>query len=121
MDPAWLTALVALVVAVFGGLAWAGRWAWRILRRVTHFLDDYAGRPAEDGLPARPGFMARLASAEESLAHVVAETSPNHGTSLRDMVMRTAQDVADIKTEQAAVRDRLELLQAQRPRHREAQ
>ena len=122
MSAAWLTAAVALVVAVFGGLAWAGRWAWRILRRVTHFLDDYAGRPAEDGLPARPGFMARLASAEESLAHVVAETSPNHGTSLRDMVMRTAQDVADIKHEQAGVRTRLELLQAQQAaRHGEAQ
>lgn len=120
MDPAWLTAAIALVAAVFGAVAWAVRWAWRILRRITHFLDDYAGQPARDGMPARPGFMARLASAEEALAHVVAETKPNHGQSLRDMVVRTAADVAEIKTEQAAVRTRLELLQAQRSRHGEA-
>jgi hypothetical protein len=114
MDPAWLTALVALVVAAFGGLAWAVRQAWRILRRINHFLDDYAGQPARDGLPARPGFMARLTSVEESLAHVVAETKPNHGTSLRDVVHRTAADVADIKAEQAAVRVRLEVFEARR-------
>jgi hypothetical protein len=115
MDPAWLTAFVALAVAVFGALAWMTRWAWRILRRVTHFLDDYAGRPAEDGRPATPGFMARLASVEESLAHVVAETKPNHGSSLRDVVQMTARDVAQIKTEQVAVRARLERFDAQAP------
>ena len=109
MDAAWLNAFVALAVALFGGIAWAGRWAWRILRRITHFLDDYAGQPARDGMPARPGFMARLASAEESLAHVVQETKPNHGTSLRDMVVRTAHDVADIKQDQASMRTRIEL------------
>ena len=112
MDPAWLTALVALIAAVCGGLAWALRWAWRILRRINHFLDDYAGQPARDGMPARPGFMARLTSVEEALAHVVAETKPNHGSSLRDVVHQTARDVAEIKTEQAAVRARLELFDA---------
>jgi hypothetical protein len=120
MSPEWLTALTALVVAVAGCVAWALRWAWRILRRISHFLDDYAGQPARDGLPARPGFMARLASVEESLAHVVTETSPNHGTSLRDIVIRTASDVADIKAEQAAVRVRLEVFDAGRaPRGKE--
>ena len=116
MSAAWLTAFVALVVAVCGGLTWAGRHAWAIVRRVTHFLDDYAGQPARDGLPARPGFMARLASVEDSLAHVVQETRPNHGNSLRDVVARTAADVAVIKQEQAGVRTRLELLQAEQAR-----
>lgn len=108
MDPAWVAALVALVVAVCAAIGWGLRWAWRILRRVVHFLDDYAGQPAIDGRPAVPGFMARLASVEQSLAHVVTETTPNGGGSMRDMVSKTAADVATIKTEQAAVRARLE-------------
>lgn len=108
MSPEWVAALVALVVAVCAGIGWALRWTWRILRRVIHFLDDFAGQPERDGLPARPGLMARMASVEDGLAHVVAETSPNHGTSIRDMVIKTASDVAEIKAEQAAVRAQLE-------------
>jgi hypothetical protein len=119
MDPAWATALIALVAAVFGAVAWAARWAWAILRRIVHFLDDFGGQPARDGLPARPGLMARMESVEQSLAHVVTETSPNHGTSLRDIVIRTAADVADIKHEQAGVRTRLELLQGEQARRDE--
>lgn len=103
MDPGWITAAVALCVAVTGFLAWLARLAWRLARRLGRFLDDYQGQPARDGLPAKPGLMARLTSAEVSLAHVVAETSPNHGKSLRDTVLRTAANVADIKERQAAV------------------
>jgi hypothetical protein len=108
MNPEWVAALTALAAAVSGCIAWGLRWAWRILRRVGHFLDDYAGEPARDGLPAKPGFMARLAAVEGQLEHVVTETSPNHGTSLRDIVIKTAADVADIRTEQAKVREKLE-------------
>jgi hypothetical protein len=104
MNPEWVAALTALIVAVVGCLAWAVRWGWRILRRVGHFLDDYAGEPARDGLAARPGFMARLTAVERGLAHVVAETSPNHGQSLRDVVVQTAATVAAIKTEQERLR-----------------
>lgn len=111
MDPSWLTALTALAVAVAGLLAWFARMGWRAARRVSHFLDDYAGEPARDGMPARPGFMARLASVEKSLDHVVKETSPNHGKSLRDIVMRTASDVNSIKEEQGRVREDLAVLQ----------
>lgn len=97
MSPEWVAALVALVVAVCAGLGWVLRWAWRILRRVVHFLDDYAGQPARDGRPAVPGFMARLSAVEEQLRLVVAETSPNHGTSLRDVVHQTAADMVLVK------------------------
>jgi hypothetical protein len=58
--------------------------------------------------------MARLASAEEALARVVAETTPNGGRSLRDVVARTAADVADIKQDQASMRRRIELWEKQR-------
>ncbi len=114
MDPAWLTALTALAVAVGGLLIWALRHAWRVLRRVTRFLDDYAGEPARDGMPAKPGFMARLASVEQILTRVLAETQPNHGTSLRDVVHRTADDVAEMKTAQDALRVQVEILRARR-------
>jgi hypothetical protein len=104
MNPEWVAALTALAVAVFGAMGWLAAIAWRVLRRVVHFLDDYAGRPEIDGRPAVPGFMARLVLVEEQLTHVVAETSPNHGTSLRDLVHRTAADVAVIKDEQAKIK-----------------
>jgi hypothetical protein len=114
LDPAWLTALTALAVAVLGLLGWALRSAWRVLRRVTHFLDDYAGEPARDGMPARPGFMARLTSAENAIGLVLAETQPNHGGSLRDVVHKAADDIAEIKVDQAALRAQVEVLRAAR-------
>lgn len=107
MDPGWITAAIALAGAVIASAAWAGRWTWRIARRIGHFLDDYGGQPARDGLPARPGLMARITSLEDSMAHLVAETRPNGGNSLRDLVGRTAQDVVDM-------RGRMELLEKQR-------
>lgn len=114
MDPAWIAALTALAVAVLGFLGWVLRHAWHVLRRVTRFLDDYAGEPARDGMPAKPGFMARLASAEELIGRVLAETQPNHGTSLRDVVHKTAADIAEIKADQAVLRTQVEILRARR-------
>jgi hypothetical protein len=114
VSAAWVTAATALAVAACGGAAYCLRWAWRATRRVSHFLDDYSGQPARDGLPERPGFMARLASVEKSLEHVVQETSPNHDKSLRDIVIRTAADVTDIKDEQVRVRADLAALQRER-------
>jgi hypothetical protein len=114
MDAAWLTAFTALAVAVAGCLLWAARHTWRVIGRVIHFLDDYSGQPSRDGLPARPGLMARLATLEESVQRLATEMEPNHGTSLRDVVHRTAGDVADIKQEQALMRARIELFETQR-------
>lgn len=95
-------------------MAWGFRWTWRILRQIGHFLDDWLGEPARDGLAAKPGVMARLGSVEESLAHVVAETKPDHGRSLRDVIGRIETDVADIKTDQGSMRKRIELFETQR-------
>jgi hypothetical protein len=111
---AWITALTAVLVAVLGFAGWAGRYSWRVLRRTTRFLDAFFGEEPHDGLGARPGVMARLDRVETALAHVLAETRPNGGDSLRDVVARTALDVAEIKAEQAGVRARLELMQAER-------
>ena len=78
-----------------------------MLRRVGHFLDDYQGQPSRDGRPATPGFMGRLGSVEEMVAKVLQETTTNGGQSLRDVVQKTAADVADIKDEQGRVRSDL--------------
>ena len=111
---AWITALTAAAVAVLGFAGWAARYGWRVLRRTTRFLDAFFGEEPHDGLDARPGVMVRLERVEATLARVLQETRPDGGNSLRDVVARTAQDVADIKAEQAGVRTRLELLQAGR-------
>lgn len=58
--------------------------------------------------------MARLGSLEASLAHVVAETKPDHGHSLRDVIGRIETDVADIKTDQGSMRTRIELFETER-------
>ncbi len=94
MDPEWVAALVALLVAVVGCAAWCVRWAWRILRALGHFLDDWRGEPARDGRPATPGLMARLGSVEDLVKTISAEVRPNHGNSLRDQVdaIRTEQE-----------------------------
>lgn len=104
LDPAWIGTAVALATALCGLAAWGIRQGWRTLRQVSHFLDDWKGQAEHDGVPARPGVMARLGSVEELLERVHAETQADHGTSLRDVVNKTAADVAGIKTEQKAVR-----------------
>ena len=108
MSAAWLTAFVALAVAVFGLLGGVARYGWRVTRRTMRFLDDWQGETAREGLPAVPGVMARLKSVEGLVASISAEMHPNGGSSLRDVVHKTAADVADVKAEQAAVRTRLE-------------
>lgn len=113
--------MTALAVAVFGLLGWVGRHAWRISRRTSHFLDDYFGEPARNGLAARPGVMARLQSVEQlvtdcmaELAKVAAETRPNGGSSLHDVMARTEQAVEQIRAEQAATRTRMEQIEQRR-------
>lgn len=103
MDPAWITAAVALGTALLGIFAFCARWAWKLLMRIVRLLDDYFGEPEREGVPARPGVMVRLKSVEDSLVHVVTETSPNGGKSIRDMVDRTAGDVAEVKTDVATL------------------
>lgn len=116
MNAAWVTAFTALAAALGGLAAWGGRLAWRLITRTLNFLDDWAGQPARPGVEAHPGVMARMMAMERKLADVQAETKPNGGSSLRDVVHRTANDVADIKTEQSAMRARIEQFERQRQR-----
>jgi hypothetical protein len=111
VDPAWITAAIALGTALLGIFAFCARWSWRLLMRIVRLLDDYFGEPAREGVPARPGVMLRLRSVEDSLAHIVTEVNPNGGKSLRDIVNRTASDVVEVKREQVQVRADLAALQ----------
>lgn len=112
MDPAWLVAAVTLMSVLGGVILWAGRWAWRLGNRIIRFLDDYLGEPARSGVPERPGVMARMARFEQLLGHVLAETQPNHGTSLRDAVNRVESEVTQARTDQAEYNRRLERVEA---------
>ena len=128
MSAAWLTALSSLALAVVAVLGWCTRHVVRVASRFIRFLDDYFGEPGRPGVPERPGVMARLQAVEESLARaaasaaraeaaaaqVLAETQPNGGTSLRDVVHRTARDVAGIRTTQKAIQQRLEQIEQRR-------
>ena len=114
MDPAWIASLTALAGGAFALAGWGARHLWRITRRTSHFLDDYFGEPARDGLPARPGVMARLGFTEKLLERLVAETQPNDGSSLHDVMARTERAVDEIRDEQAKMRARMEQLETQR-------
>jgi hypothetical protein len=100
MDPAWITAITALAVAVVALGAWGGRWAVRLLIGTHEFLVEW------------PKVRTAITELRTEVAEIKAETQPDAGNSLRDVVHRTAQDVAQIKTEQAGVRARLEVFDA---------
>jgi hypothetical protein len=103
VNPVWIAALTGVAVAAATAAGWLARLLWRTLSGTTRFLDAFFGAEG------RPGVMARLATLEESVAHLVRETRPDHGHSLRDLAARTARDVAEIKDEQARIRTQIEL------------
>ena len=108
MTAAWAATITAVIVAAAGAAGWAGHWAWCFLRSTWEFLQEWGGSPAHSGLPATPGVMARLGSVERVLDKVLHETTPNGGGNLRDLMARTALDVADIKDEQTRLRAQIE-------------
>ncbi len=108
MTAAWVASITAVTVAVVAAAGWGANWAWRLLRGTHEFLIEWGGTPAHSGLDATPGVMARLAEHEKILGKLLAETQPNGGSSLRDVVARTAFDVAGIKDEQGRLRAQIE-------------
>ncbi|QWF81127.1 hypothetical protein [Amycolatopsis sp. CA-230715] len=80
-------------VVVGGAGTLAGLWRVirafaRVVRKLSHFADDWFGQEARPGVPERPGVMARLESIEDYVRSVQHEVVPNSGASLRDAVDR---------------------------------
>lgn len=95
MTAQWVAALAAVAAVILA--ARPLRWGFRLLIAVHEFIDDW------------PKVKAAIAGLRTEVAEIKAETRPNGGTSLRDVVHRTAADVADIKHEQARLRTQVEL------------
>jgi hypothetical protein len=93
----WIGAACAIA-----GLLLAARplhWAYQLMVGTHDFIADW------------PRVRTAITSLQQEVAEVKAETRPNGGSSMRDVVARTAADVADIKHEQALMRDRMEQLE----------
>jgi hypothetical protein len=100
VNPAWVAALVTLTTAVVGLVYWLMRTIWHLFQQLDEFFEDWKGRAATPGHPARPGVMERLAALEDSLGLVnkrldsqdsdlntiKAEVTFNSGHSIKDTV-----------------------------------
>jgi hypothetical protein len=95
--PAWVGAACAVT-----GILLAIRplhWAFKLLIGTHEFVTEW------------PRVRAAIAELQEEVAHIKAETMPNGGNSLHDILRRTAEDVSDIKHEQERLRAEIELRQ----------
>ncbi|MFV2198470.1 hypothetical protein [Nocardiopsis sp. LOL_012] len=80
-----VTAITVVTVGVRKVLA--------MLRRVGHFLDDWAGEPERPGVESRPGVISRLSGIETRLGKVEHEVQHNDGSSMKDSQKRTEEAV----------------------------
>ena len=110
MDPAWVTASIALATLIGGIAIWAGRWVWKVTSRTTRFMDDYFGEPAGPGRAARPGVMERLANLEMVIGDVSTQVHLNSGHSMRDTVQSTEQIVREMRSDLADLHSAVERL-----------
>ena len=95
LDPVWIGTLCAVAGVLLAVKPL--RWAYRLLIGTHEFLTDW------------PKMKTDIAGLQKEVAEVKAETRPNGGNSLRDIVHRTADDVTEIKHEQARLRTHIEL------------
>ena len=95
MTAAWVAAIASVVAVVLA--AKPLHWLWVLLTGTHDFIRDW------------PKMKADIASLQTEVSEIKAETRPNGGTSMRDVVHRIASDVADVKDEQARLRTQIEL------------
>lgn len=74
-------------------------WAFKLIIGTHEFIAEW------------PKVRAAITDLQSEVAHIKAETLPNGGSSLHDILSRTAEDVSDIKHEQARLRTQIELRQ----------
>ena len=68
MNPAWVSAAIALVLAVGGVALWSIRVMWKTFQKTEAFLDDWNGIEGDRGHKHQPGVMERLVSLERGNA-----------------------------------------------------
>lgn len=100
---------VGVVVGILVGLGAIVAGAWKTVRKLGRFLDDWFGEPGQ------PGVMARLASLETGqatladgqaalqgeVAEIKAELHPDSGRTFRDAVDRAVAAAAASKGERS--------------------
>ena len=108
MNAEHLLIIIGGVLAAIATAGTLGRGAWRWLRRLSHFIDDVTGEEPRNGQPRRPGLVEQVdllrvrqeeigtiaKKAAEDVAAVRHELTVNGGTSVKDVVNRTARDTA---------------------------
>jgi hypothetical protein len=110
VNPAWVSAVVALAAALTAVLVWLARVGWKLYKKTDAFLEDWNGSVASPGHPRRPGVMERLVELESSttgmngrfdsqdaaLADIKQEVMYNSGHSLKDTVVDVRSTIRDI-------------------------
>ncbi len=99
----WWAAGLLSVVTLFTALVKPGRAIRRFFHRISAFLGDWFGEPAdpERGSEPIPGVMVRLKRVEDDVA-----TQP----SLREMVTKLAHDLAELARQVAGIDARVDAL-----------
>jgi hypothetical protein len=77
-------------------------WAYQLIQGTHDFITEW------------PRMREAITELREEVADIKAETRPNGGSSMRDVVARTAEDVSDIKHRQALIGERIEQLESLR-------
>ena len=119
--PAWLIVSglwVGGVAALVTGVTVIGvgvRKVALMVRRVGHFLDDWAGQPQRPGVAARPGVIERLSGIEGRLGTVEHEVQHNNGGSLKDGARRTEDAVEALASRVEDVSGQVESLARRDP------
>jgi hypothetical protein len=108
LDPtvmlAWLTCIGA-----FGSLVIACiRFGRRAGRQIMQMVEDFNGTKERPGVPAKLGVMERLQTLDLQVAHVISETSPNHGGSMKDAVSRIDDQVVTLAADVRSLHERLD-------------
>jgi hypothetical protein len=97
VNPAWVSALVALAAIVLGALGWLLRQIWRAFRTIEEFREDWKGVPADRNHAARPGVLQRMGTLEATVADIQGQVHLNSGHSMRDEVQRIEAAVDDMQ------------------------
>lgn len=98
---------IAASGVILTGIGWFARQARHFHLRLRNFLDDWQGTDGRPGHEPTPGVMQSIAKLRAQIAAISAETMPNGGNSMRDIVHQTATDVAQLRA-------RMELFEHQR-------